>query len=84
MPPLVKLSSFHNLFDKCNLQLLETPDPWERVSCELSYRIALEIPRIENMLNNEKPLISFSNKINHLYSLLSVSLKTPQSFDSWS
>ena len=77
MRPRVKLTSFHSLFDERNLQLLETADPWESVSCELSYRIALEIPRIENMLNNEEPLISFSNKINHLFSLLNVCLKTP-------
>ena len=73
----IKLTSFHSLFDERNLQLLETAEPWESVYCELSYRIALEIPRIENMSNNEKPFISFSNKINLFFSLLNVSLKTP-------
>ena len=69
MRPRVKLTSFHSLFDKGNLQLLETTEPWESVCRNLSYRIALEIPRIENMLNNEKPFISFSNKINHFLTL---------------
>lgn len=72
MRPRVKLTSFHSLFDEGNLQLLETSEPWESVSRNLSYRIALEIPRIENMLNNEKPFISFRNKINQ-FSLLNVS-----------
>ena len=67
MRPRVKLTSFHSLFDEGNLQLLETAEPWESVCHDLNYRIALEIPRNENMLNNEKPLISFSNKINHSF-----------------
>ena len=67
MRPLVQLTSFNSLCGELNLQLLETAEPWESVSCEFSDRIVLEIPKIENMLNSEKPLISFSNKINHFF-----------------
>ena len=69
MQPLVQLTSFNSLCGELNLQLLETAEPWESVSCEFSDRIVLEIPKIENMLNNEKPLISLSNKINDFFTL---------------
>ena len=67
MRPRVKLTSFHSLLDEGNLQLLDTTEPWESICQNLSYRIALEIPRIENMLNNQKVIINFSNKNNHFF-----------------
>ena len=57
MGPGVWLTNFNSLFGEFNLQFLQICKSWENVFRELSYCIVVEIPKIENMINNEKPFL---------------------------
>ena len=56
MWPDVQLSCFNSLFGEFNLQDVWMSKSWENICWELSYFIVAEIPRVEKMLSNEKPL----------------------------
>ena len=80
--PDVWLTNFNSLFGEFNLQCLQICESWEKVFWEFSYSIVVEVPRIEKILNNEKPLLNRFKNILFLihFALLNVSRRTLKSF----